>query len=560
MSRRLALLASCALLVSCAQQGGPRCETACADFVFANGRVYTVDDAQPWAEALAVRANRIAYVGSTAEACRLVGSATRVINLRGRLMLPGMIDTHMHPGVAGLAVALGVNLVEAQTEAEYVAAVRRYAESNPNAPVIGGFGFVPQVFGPGGPTKAALDSAVSDRPVFIISGHGHSAWANSKALEVLGITKDTPDPHPGAHFYRRHQTGEPTGHLVEGAAFWSHLPALDIGTPDQFVAGYPTVLSLLPQVGITSLFDAGTPAVQEGAFNALKQLESAGDLPLRYFASFYAIDEADAAVAVDTLKRFRRDYTTELLRPSAIKISNDGQSPDFRTPHLQFDGRQLAPIFTSIAAAGENVMIHATNDRTVKETLDGIEAAKRAHPHSESRFIITHGDVMSVRDFERYVSLDVVASMQPMVAQVGFFGNQQVPKDRLVLPLRSLRERGVVVSASSDFPACGAPIWGCTPFHGIEVGVQRGVGPASVMDQPLAPDDERMSVAEAVRAYTLGSAYQVGMEGELGSLEKGKLADLIVVDQNLLEVDTYRIHETKVLMTMVNGRVVHGGL
>ena len=145
-----------------------------------------------------------------------------------------MIDTHVHPGVAGLASSLGVTLNTKMQPADYLTAVKSYASKNPDAPVIAGFGFIPPLFGSTGPTKEMLDSVVSDRPVFLISGFGHSAWVNSKTLEVLGINKDTPDPHPGAHFYRRDADGNPTGHLVEGSAFWSHLDKLGIGTPAHF--------------------------------------------------------------------------------------------------------------------------------------------------------------------------------------------------------------------------------------------------------------------------------------------------------------------------------------
>ena len=226
-----------------------------------------------------------------------------------------MIDTHMHPGIFGLASSLGVNLVAKRTIEDYQQAIANYAQENPDATVIAGFGFLPERFGPKGPNKALIDAVVSDRPVFIISGHGHSAWANSKALEALGINKNTPDPHPGAHFYRRDADGNPTGHLVEGAAFWSHLDTLGIGRPADFKTGFEATLSLFSQVGITALFDAGTPGVQENAFKALTEIEQAGKLPVRYHASFYVINEEDSTVAVETIQRFREQYTTELLRP-----------------------------------------------------------------------------------------------------------------------------------------------------------------------------------------------------------------------------------------------------
>ncbi len=201
------------------------------DYIFTNAKVYTVDTAQPWAEAVVVDGNRITFVGDTETALTYRDADTRIIDVDGHMMMPGLSDIHTHPGVAGLATALGVILTPDMRVDDYLNAVKQYADANPDAEVIAGFGYLPPVFGPAGPSKDMLDSVVSDRPVFIISGFGHSAWTNSKALEVLNITRDTPDPVPGAHFYRRDSNGDPTGHLVEGAAFWSHLSALGLGTP-----------------------------------------------------------------------------------------------------------------------------------------------------------------------------------------------------------------------------------------------------------------------------------------------------------------------------------------
>ena len=158
--------------------------------------------------------------------------------------------------------------------------------------------------------------------------------------------------------------------------------------------------------------------------------------------------------------------------------------------------------------------------------------------------------------WERFISQDIIANVQPMAAQVGFFWGQQLPADTLVAPWNSLTNKGVVVSASSDFPACGAPIWGCTPFHSIETGVTRQAQ-GNKDDKILAPESERMTVGQLIKAHTLQSAYQVRREDDLGSIEEGKLADLIVVNQNLFEVSPYEIHKTKVQLTMMNGTVVH---
>ena len=529
------------------------------DFVFTKAKVYTVNKSQPWAEAVVVDDNRITYVGDNETALTHVTDNMKVIDLKGRMVLPGMIDTHVHPGVAGLASSLGVTLNTEMQPKDYLAAIKAYAEKNPDAPVIAGFGFVPPLFGPTGPTKEMLDSVVADRPVFIISGFGHSAWANSKALTILDINKDTPDPHPGAHFYRRDPDGNPTGHLVEGSAFWSYLSKLGIGKPSHFETGYANTLPEYATIGITSFFDAGTPGVQENAFIALRKMEKDDKLPVRYHGSFYVIGDEVARVAVKTLQRLRHTYESDLLRLNTIKVSNDGQAPEPGGQHLLWNGEQLGPLFTEIAAAGVDVMIHATNDHTVHETLNGIEIAKKAHPDTNSRFTITHMDFVRKSDFPRFAELDIIAGVQPMAAEAGFLSQHYMPENVLVAPLRSLIESGVILSGSSDFPACGAPLSGCTLFHGMEVSVTRQ-GAGQPIAQVLTPESERLSLEQAIYAHTMSSAYQIRRESDLGSLEQGKLADLIVVDQNLFAVDPQKIHETKVPFTMMNGRAVYDRL
>ena len=326
-----------------------------------------------------------------------------------------------------------------------------------------------------------------------------------------------------------------------------------------FEAGYMSTLPEYPTVGITSFFDAGTPDVQENAFIALRKIEKEGNLPVRYHGSFYVTGNEEASVAVESLQRLRNTYTSDLLRLNTIKVSNDGQAPEPHKQHLLWNGERLGRLFTKIATAGMDVMIHATNDNTVHETLNGIEIAKKAQPDTDSRFTITHMDFIQQSDFTRFADLDIIAGVQPMSAEAGFLSQHHMPENVLVAPLRSLIESGVVLSGSSDFPACGAPLTGCTPFYGMEVSVtrQRAGKPNA---QVLAPESERLSLEQAIYAYTMSSAYQIRREKDLGSIEKGKLADLIVVDQNLFEIHPHKIHKTKVLFTMMNGRPVYDRL
>ncbi|MEE8349262.1 MAG: amidohydrolase family protein, partial [Acidobacteriota bacterium] len=350
---------------------------AAADTIFINGQVYTVNSQQPWAEAVVVEGRRIVYVGDQEQALLQRGGSTRVIDLDGKMLLPGFIDSHFHPSTAALMLKLGVGMLELSSKEEYLQAVRQYVGENPEVQVVAGFGWSQRAFDPPGPTKGDLDAIVSDRPVLLIEGGGHSAWANSRALEFLNINKDTPDPLPGKHFYVRDPQGNPTGWLQEGAAFWLHLAPLGIGTKEEFRRALLEFLPQLPQLGITSVFDAGTSGLQEFALRALVELDGEGKLPIRYNASNKIITHDDAEQAIQRLERFQREYTTELVRPMANKIINDGAASEGGFT-LMFEEPELTSIVTNIAVAGQDLMIHVTKGVAVHEALNAMERARAA--------------------------------------------------------------------------------------------------------------------------------------------------------------------------------------
>ena len=532
-----------------------------ADYVFKNGSVYTVDQAKPWANAVAVEGNEIVYVGNNAGVEQHITENTQVIDLEGKMLLPGFIDTHMHPGVGALMFNIGVHLIHKFTPEEYLDAVREYAAANPEIEVIGGFGFRDEVFEDGGPTKELLDQAVSDRPVFIVSGGGHSAWANTKAMEVLGIDKDTPDPQEGVHFYKRDADGNPTGYLLEGAAFWSHLETLGLGTKQHFLDGYPSMLGEFPTAGITALFDAGTPGVQEYALQALVEMDQAGILPVRYNASNYIITREHAQRAVPELERLKRLYTSEMVRPVAIKISNDGAAPDGGS-HIQFEEEELTGILTDIAEAGADVMIHVTGPETIAQGINAMERARAAVGNHDSRFVLTHINTVEDKDFARLRDVQIIPSVQPamlgMVEQWQywmFMASSWFEMHNRVGMHNSMINAGAMVTISSDYPACPGTIRECSPLVSIAAAHNRqkfGEEDAWI----IPAETERTTLADMIRATTINAAYQVRMEDEIGSIETGKLADMIVLEKNLFEIGRHEIHDTKVLMTMVNGRIV----
>ena len=537
-----------------------------ADIVFTNAAVYTVNDAELWAEAVAVQGNEIVYVGDLAGVETFIGENTDVRDLNGAMLLPGFIDSHMHPGVAAYMTSLGVNLIGVGDKAEVVRRVTEYAEANPDVEVIAGFGYFLPPMGPDSPHKDDLDAVFPDRKVFLVSGGGHSAWANSATLEFLGINKDTPDPQAGAHFYVRDAEGNPTGHLVEGGAFWSHVETLGLGTKEDFLAAFPRLLPAFPPLGITGAFDAGTPGVQEFALQALVEMDEAGELPVRYHATNYIISREQAQVAVEELQRLRDTYSSRLVNPTAIKISNDGAAPD-GPYHIQFREEELGEIFTAIAEAGEDVMIHVTVEESINEAVNAAEVARNAAGNFESRINLTHAEIFRPEDIQRVGDMQLIVSVQPPFGQFAEFGaffiEQMGANAEEFLKnmgrYRSLKDAGATVTLGADFPACGGPISSCSPLHMMESAITR-----QSYGQPdsdiVGSGEERLSVGEAIKSQTLDSAFQVRMEDKIGSIEVGKLADLVVLADNLFEISPNEIHQTAVLLTMVDGRVVYDEL
>ncbi|CAN5402829.1 hypothetical protein BH11ACT7_BH11ACT7_23120 [soil metagenome] len=257
-----------------------------ADLVFRNGPVYTVAGPTPWAQAVAVTGTTISYVGDDAGAMALAGPNTRVVDLNGRLLMPGFVEGHTHPFL-GAFLSTGVNL-QAPTLADAQAAIAQYAQEHPEGPVRG-FGWRVDMFGPDGPTRADLDSVLPDRPGFFFAIDGHSMWANSKALEVAGVNKDTPDPIPGFSYYVRDENGEPTGYALEVNAVLSLVDAIEPISADTMQHLLEEWLPKASAAGITSVFDAGVPPVggDQGALIALyTDIESRGALPFRVVASY----------------------------------------------------------------------------------------------------------------------------------------------------------------------------------------------------------------------------------------------------------------------------------
>ena len=545
---------------------------AYADHVFINAKAFTLDDAQPWAEAVAVRGDTIIYVGDAQGAATLTSASTEVHDLGGQLLLPGFIDSHAHP-VYGGAYATALSLDTFASVDDWVAAIDAYAQANPDAPVVFGYGFLASRFGPEGPTRQLIDGIEPDRPVLIMDEGFHGAWANTATLKRLGITQDSPDPEPGFSYYKRDANGDATGYLLEGTAV-NAMSDLDVITSDSILEGTAIVLRIMNSYGVTSTFDAGVADVLgdgEDLNSILRRLEDAGHLTVRIVGSSRPGGSDNVDSAVSTAAEWRETIRGDNYHYRMLKIMDDG-TVEGRTAAMFEDyqgepGNSGETVYTEeemtrmIAGAAEreiDVHIHALGERAIHESLNAIEASRKLHPDSATRYTICHLEVIADQDLGRFAELDVIAQSTPLWASYDTFGKQFVSDDQFnrFWRFKSLKDLGVRLTFGSDFPASGAGTLGLSPVVQIEIGhTRQEAGQSDALVQPL--ESERLDVESLVRGFTIDAAYQLHMEDDIGSLEVGKKADLAVLDQNIFEIDPYDIHKTGVIITMMDGEIVY---
>jgi len=540
-----------------------------ADHVFVNARLYTVDDEKTWAEAIAIRGDEIVFVGDNAGTEELIGPETVRHDVAGKMMLPGFIDSHMHP-IAGGAYATSLSLDTFGSIDDWITAIDEYAEANPDKPLIFGYGFLASTFGPVGPTRQQIDAVVDDRPVLIMDEGFHGAWANSTALEMLSITRDTTDPVPGFSYYKRDENGDATGYLLEGTA-GSAMGGLNAITEQIIVDGTRLVFQIMNQYGVTSAFDAGAIGYGDILHKVLKQVSSSGDMTVRIIGSSRPSGPEGLDTAIENAMHWRDTIRGENYHYRMLKLMDDGtvegrtaamfedyQGEPGNSGETVFTQDELSTTVTAAAAENLDVHIHALGERAVHEALNAIETSRAAHPESETRYAICHIQVILDQDLPRFAALDVIAQSTPLWAAYDTYGEQFVSEDQFnrFWRFKSLKDLGVKLTFGSDFPASGAGTLGMSPLFNIEIGHTRQ-DPGNP-DSPVQPrESERLDIDTLIRGYTINAAYQLHMEDEIGSIEVGKKADVIVLSDNLFETDTYEIGKIDVELTMQGGKVVY---
>jgi predicted amidohydrolase YtcJ len=553
--------------------------TAPADLAFVNGAVYTVDPARPRAQAVAVREGRIVAVGSDDDVRELLGPATDVIDLKGRMLLPGFQDAHIHPASSGLEM-LRCNLSNAYALPDYRRIVAEYAAGHPDEPWILGGGWAMDAFPGGNPPKDALDEVVTDRPVYLTSRDGHSAWVNSKALEIAGVTRDTPDPADGVIV--RAADGEVWGTLHEGAlSLLERL--LPEETDEDWIAGLRVAQEYLHSLGITAWQDAivGLDSAYR-TFDAYRRFARDGELTARVIGALWWNRYRDGE-QIDDLLAARERGSVGRFAATSVKIMQDGVIENFTAgmlePYLDAEGNattnrgksfvepeELEAYVTRLDAEGFQVHFHTIGERAVREALDAIEQARRTNGMNDLRHHLAHIQVVNPDDVARFKELGVVANAQPLWAQnEGQMRNLTIPflgpeRSAWQYPFGSLARAGATLAFGSDWSVSSA-----NPLEEMHVAVNRAGFPeqtyaldTETTDEPFLPE-EAVDLTTAIGAFTRGSAFVNHLDDVTGTIEVGKLGDLVVLDRDLFTHPVTEIYAAKVELTLIEGERVYAG-
>lgn len=541
-----------------------------ADLVLHNAHVHTVDDARPRAEAIAVRDGRIAWVGDGDDWRELAGPGTEVVDARGRLVLPGFVDSHNHVRLGSDADC--VQLAGAASLAEIGARIAERLRSHPDAEWIEGEAFDYSAI-PGGrmPTAADLDPYTGGRPAFVLSYDVHTAWLNTAALRRLGITRDTTEL-PYGTVRTDPATGEPTGFLtdfaVKGLSRAGHRALRAAGVPwaapDRQYGRLLSSLDMAARYGITTVVEP------QNSLDDLALFERAmaeGRLRSRLVAALFHPRGTTAAELAEFAGVSRR-YTSDRLRVGPLKLYID----DVVEPHTAallepyaghhshrgetfYPPEEFAEVLAGLDAAGFQAFVHATGDRGIRTVLDAVEHARRVNGPRDARHQVVHVECLDPADVPRFAELGVVACMQPRhcspdIAGPGRDWAEAVGEQRWTKawPMRSLQRAGATLALSSDWNVAEMD-----PLIGLYTAVtRRGLaGGDAWMPQ------ETLDLATAVRGYTLGSAYANFLDAELGSLAPGKLADLVLLSEDLFALEPKAILDARVELSVVGGEVVH---
>jgi predicted amidohydrolase YtcJ len=534
------------------------------DTIVLHGRVYTENAKQPWAQAVAIRGAKIVAVGSDAEIEKMRAVGTKVIDAAGRLVLPGFVDSHIHFMDGSLSLGR-VNLEGAKDTSDIQQRLREYASNHSGDGWILGRGWNYAMFGPEAlPHKKYLDEIFPNRPVFLEGYDGHTYWANSKALALAGITRETPDPPNGA-IVRDPKTGEATGALKESA---QELVAKIIPKPSRAekLAALRAGIKWANEHGITRVHSAGGDFPELDLYDELRRH---GDLTLRFYIAYFLNPPQLRPQDLEAIENGRKKYHGDWIDAGAVKFMVDGVVESHTAAMLEpytddpsvkgklfWEPSNYKAAVTELDKRGMQLFTHAIGEYGVRTALDVYENAAKVNHTRDRRPRIEHIETIAAADLPRFGRLGVIASMQPLHSYPD--SNTLNVWARNVGPQRasrawswkSISDAGGRLAFGSDWPVVTL-----NPWEGVQTAVTRQTADGTP-EAGFVPE-QRLTVAQTIEGYTLGAAFAGHREKWEGSLEPEKLADLIIVSQNVFEIVPQKLAETQVLTTIVGGQVVY---
>lgn len=572
------ILATLASLVSCSHKSESikqinKNDTPSADRILKNGKIYTLNPAQPWAEAVAIKDGKYLYVGTSSEVEAYLGENTKVDDLAGKMAMPGINDAHVHNTSGGIKTLFECNFPFTATPEDIAIRVAACVKNNPNAVWIRGgqwdSGFFDNydIASP----RRFLDTVSGNKAVLLSDDSGHNGWANSKALKLAGIDKSTPNPKDGT-FVRDPKRGEPNGVLLEGAKqiVYASLPEW---TDKQIQQGAQEAIRLANQFGVTGMKEANS---KEQFLAAYKVLDQRGEFKVHMATSIETpYGHREQPLDYDKLDQLRKKYRSNNVHTNFVKIFTDGVPTTSRTAAMlhpytlaEPGGEALSGMLhitpdllkhdlIELDKRGFTVKIHTAGDRSVRVALDAIAATRQANGYSGLRHELAHAGYIDRSDIPRFAQLQAVADLSPYLWHPSPIINSVLdavaaPRGEEYWPIKSLLEANAPVLAGSDWPSAVASI---DPWVGIEAMVTRK-DPRAI-SQGSFWAEQAISLAEALKIYTLDGANALVLQDKTGSIEVGKYADLIVLNHNLFNIPAEKINQTQVEITLFAGDEVY---
>lgn len=539
------------------------------DVLYKNGRIYTIDGEDRCVEACAVKGNRFTFVGSNEEAQHI--SADRVIDLEGKTVLPGFVEAHAHVTWAAIDAIFKVGLFGEESVDAYLDKIKQFIDAHPDLPVYEGVGWENPMFEKTGPSRRLLDEICPDKPVMMWSHDKHSLWVNTKTLELCGITRDT--EVPAGNIIEKDEDGEPKGTLREFAAIALVDSIKPVFSKENYKEAIDWVQKHLAQYGITSMLDPVLDPDEEG-INALVEMNESDQLICKIRGAFKSF-ENDSYRHIDRYDDIRSRANSHMFAINQMKLFIDGVI-EGKTGYLKepYDGESeycgdpiwnkeaLDEFCRRVDEMGLDIHCHVIGDAAISMALDALDNIADKNPKRERRPVLTHLQVVDPADRSRMVKHNVTAVTNPYwhFKYRGFFDDIEVPYlgERAYgeYPMKSLLDSGIRLGAASDYNVTAVP----APLHGIQIGATRVYldEDPDDMEQVLAPE-ERISVKELVRAFTINNAYACRLEDIAGSIEEGKCADMVILSDDPFEVPVTDIHKIKVCQTISEGKTIYEG-